>query len=81
MNLLITGAGLIGVHAARQLAETLKALKPGLTVTLPAMPANATLAPLNVEAPAHVLGFRAGYSLLDGLREYDASGIHPEASE
>ncbi len=61
------------VHTARQFAETLKALKPGLAVTVPSTHSASTMAPLNVDAAERELGFRAGFSLLDGLRDYQST--------
>lgn len=64
------------VHSVRQLADVLTAWQPDLEMTLPGDPGT-PITPLNVDAAAEDLGFRAGFSLAEGLRDYHirSSGI------
>lgn len=58
------------VHSAEQLGETVSAWQPGLEISLEAGDTGTPIAALDVQAAARDLGFRAAYSLQDGLNDY-----------
>ncbi|MEX0603583.1 MAG: NAD(P)-dependent oxidoreductase [Marinobacter sp.] len=71
------------VHSAQELGDILTAWQPSLDISLEPCDPIPPIAALNVRAAAQDLGFRATYSLQDGLTDYRDNlltiGPHPAA--